>query len=139
MRVICKDVSEFKKATAITSVEEKYGIKFPEKMVAFFKANNGGIPDTREIMVDGREYEIRCFLSFNEKEYNSIHQPIESYQKETNGKIVPIAIDSGDNYFCLNLETGNIYYNDYEDGLYYKLFNNFSELIDAINDWLCYK
>lgn len=27
----------------------------------------------------------------------------------TKGKIIPIGVDSGDNYFCVNNETGKVY------------------------------
>ena len=132
MKKICNSVSKLKNPSSIKAIEEIYKIEFPNVMVDFFTANNGGIPANREFTVNGQEYEIRCFLSFNENEYNSIHRAIDSYQKETNGKIVPIAKDSGDNYFCLNIETGNIFYNDNADGLYYKLFDSFSDLVDAV-------
>ena len=52
---------------------------------------------------------------------------------ETKGKIAPVAKDSGDNYFCINIDTGNIYYNDNSDGLYYKLFDKFSDLVKVLS------
>lgn len=133
MSKVCKNISELKNKSSISSVEKLYGIKFPKEMIEFFLENNGGTPINKLFTADGKEYELRCFLSFNEDEYNSIHKAIQSYQTETKGKIAPVAKDSGDNYFCINIDTGNIYYNDNSDGLYYKLFDKFSDLVKVLN------
>lgn len=132
MNVICHNITEITNSDAIKKIENKYGIKFPAEMVEFFGLNNGGTPDHRYFFAEEEEFELRSFLSFNEGEHNSIHKPLEYFQKNTKGKIVPLGYDSFDNYFCLNVETGIIYFFDHEDELYYRIFDSFSELIATL-------
>ncbi len=129
----CRSVSEIADKAIINSYEEQYKIEFPKEMIDFFDENNGGIPLKKEIVVDGEEYEIRCFLSFNDNEYNSIKKSLETFQNNTKGKIIPIAKDSGDNYFCLNVENKKVYYWDHEDNKYYRLAESFNEFISLID------
>lgn len=132
MSIICRSISELTSKDKIVAIEIKHGIKFSNEVVDFFMQNNGGIPLNKEIIIAGNEYEIRCFLSFNEGEYNSIDKPAETFQRQTKGKIIPLAKDSGDNYYCLNIEKGSVYYWDKEDNEYYILADNFTEFISYI-------
>lgn len=133
MKEICHNISILKNINAIKDIEDKYNISFPTEMIEFLKINNGGVPNNRYFKGnDEEEYELRYFLSFNANEHNSIHMPIEYYQKQTKGKIAPFAADSFDNYFCIHLETGAIYFQPQEEELFYKIFESFSELIKAL-------
>ena len=118
MAVICTEVVGISDPAVFGKLEKKYGFKFEENVKRFFKENNGGIPQQSTIKVNGEEYEIRCFLSFNSGEYNSIDMPMDSFQKETNGKIIPVAKDSGDDYYCIHTENGKVYYWDKDGDLY---------------------
>lgn len=129
MKVICRKVSDLNNKTVIEQMEESYNVRFPSMMKLFFEKNNGGIPSKKDFFSNGMEYEIRCFLSFNEGEYNSIRKPLDFFQKETKGKVIPLAKDSADNYFCMNLETEKIYFWDKDDNLYYNIADNFEEFI----------
>ena len=129
MQKICADIKAIKDELAIERLEDKYEIDFPDEFKSFFKYNNGGIPKKNVFEVKGKEYEVRCFLSFNENEYNSIKSPLASFLEETKGRIVPAAKDSGDNYYCLNIETGKVYFWNKDDGLYYCIAENFNEFI----------
>lgn len=134
MAVICKEVSQLSDRLAIDKLEDRYRIDLPREMKIFLKENNGGIPEKYCFEVNGEEYEIRCFLSFNKEEYNSIYLPAESFQKETNGKIIPFAKDSADNYYCINTENLKIYFWSSEENLYYCLVKNFSEFVELLDD-----
>lgn len=105
--------------------EEKYGITVRRDIKSFLKKNGGKYPIKDEITVKGVTYEIRVFLSLDErnKEYY-IGKPLEFFLTNTNGKIIPIAIDSGDNYYCVNNETGKVYYWSAEEDKYYQIANN---------------
>lgn len=129
MEVICKNVSELKSELAIEIMENKYNTKIPKILKEFFRKNNGGIPLKKEFTVGDTDYEIRCFLSFNDDDYNSIESSMKSFQEETKGKIIPFAKDSGDNYFCLNIETGKVYYWENEQNLYYNIAETFEGFI----------
>ena len=89
------------------------------------KKNGGKYPIKDEITLTGETYEIRVFLPLDErnKEYY-IGKPLEFFLTNTNGKIIPIAIDSGDNYYCVNNETGKVYYWSAEEDKYYQIANN---------------
>ena len=132
MERICRDVSAVSDLTIMKEVEQNYNIIIPDYIKTFFAMNNGGIPIKKELCITDEEYEIRCFLSFNKEDYNSIYQPLENFMKQTKGKIFPIAKDSGDNYYCINLKTEEIFIYVCETNLYYKLFNNFAEMINLI-------
>lgn len=132
MAMICTGISLLKDSLAIERYEDKYAFDLPKELKCFFQENNGGIPKKKVFTARGGEYEIRCFLSFNRGEYNSIDLPIQSFQEETKGKIVPIAKDSGDNYYCINVETGKIYYWDKDDNLYYCIAEDFGELVEYL-------
>lgn len=133
MSMVCTDISKLKDETLINRFEDKYEFDFSEALKKFFMDNNGGIPKNNSFEAKGKEYELRCFLSFNDDEYNSIRKPLESFQEETHGKIAPIAKDSADNYYCVNVETGKIYFWDHDENLYYCIaesFEEFEELFD---------
>ena len=129
MAIICFDIKSIKDELAIDRIEDKYEIDFSEEFKSFFKENNGGIPKNNSFTANGREYEIRCFLSFNEGEYNSIKAPLASFWEETSGRIIPVARDSGDNYYCINIETGKVYFWSKDDNLYYCIAGTFKEFI----------
>ncbi len=129
MDVICRNISGLKDKTLIERVTDRSNIDLPQSVTAFFEKNNGGIPLKKEFSVGDDEYEVRCFLSFNEGDHNAIKAPLGSFQKETNGKIFPLAKDSGDNYFCLNLENKKIYYWDKDENLYYNIAEDFAAFI----------
>lgn len=133
MNIICRSVSGLKSKTIFDEIQNKYNISFPNEMLEFFKKNNGGSPYKKEFMVDDMEYEVRCFLSFNCEDYNAIQKPLDSFQKETKGKIVPVAKDSGDSYFCLNVENGKVYYWDKDENNYYKIADTFEAFINHLD------
>lgn len=133
MKTYCEEISALEDASMMERFEDKYDIDFPESYMVFIKENNGGIPYNRFIEVDGEAYEVRCFLSFNDDEYNSIRKPLDYFQNETKGKIVPIAVDSGDNYFCMNLETEKIYYWTSSSNLYYLIAESFEGFLELMS------
>lgn len=133
MAVICTEIAGISNSGVFEKLEKKYGFKFDENIKSFFKENNGGIPEQNTIKVNGKEYEVRCFLSFNSGEYNSIDMPMDSFQKETHGKIIPIAKDSGDNYYCIHTENEKVYYWDKDENLYYNLADSFMAFLEYFN------
>lgn len=130
--VICREVSTLKNEEVLEEMKKQYSLTVDETMVTFWKENNGGIPYKKEFCVDGYDYEVRYFLSLNDDDYNSIYKPMDSFQKETNGKTIPLAKDLADNYFCMHIETGSIYFWDSEDDGYYKIAESFEEFINYL-------
>lgn len=107
MKCICKNCTQVVNNTIWTETENKYQIKIRQDIQQFLTANSGGFPIKDIIIVDGEEYEVRVFLSLdsNDKNYY-IEKPLNYFLENTKGKIVPIGIDSGDNYYCVNNENG---------------------------------
>lgn len=134
MDKICINISKLTDELAIEKLEDKFDLDFSSDFKEFFILNNGGIPLNSKFMYENKEYEVRCFLSFNNDEYNSIKKPLSSFQEETNGKIVPFAKDSGDNYYCLNIENQKVYYWSRDEELYYCLAEAFSEFIGYLGN-----
>ncbi len=132
MNIICRNITKINDDSIIERLEDKYDISFPKSIREFFLNNNGGTPLKKEITVNGTEYEIRCFLSFNDDEYNSIKKPLATFQENTHGKIAPVAKDSGDNYFCLNVENEKVYYWDKDENMYYNLADSFDDFIKLL-------
>lgn len=102
-----------------SETEKQFDISIREDIKSFLKANNGGYPVKDVILSDGIEYEIRAFLSLDKSdEQYCIEKPLCYFLKRTKARIIPIALDSGDNYYCINNESGKVYYwsansNDY--------------------------
>ena len=71
------------------------------------------------------------FLFLSNSRYNTIFQTADFFQTKTRGKIFPIAKDSGDNYFCINIENDAVYYWDKEEDKYYLLTENFKQFIEV--------
>ena len=120
MKCICKNCTQVVNNTIWTETENKYQIKIRQDIQQFLTANSGGFPIKDIIIVDGEEYEVRVFLSLdsNDKNYY-IEKPLNYFLENTKGKIVPIGIDSGDNYYCVNNENGKVYYWSAGENQYY--------------------
>ena len=120
MKCICKNCTQVVNNTIWTETENKYQIKIRQDIQQFLTANSGGFPIKDIIIVDGEEYEVRVFLSLdsNDKNYY-IEKPLNYFLENTKGKIVPIGIDSGDNYYCVNNENVKVYYWSAGENQYY--------------------
>ena len=117
--------------TVFAEVEAKYSIRIRDDIKEFLTANSGGYPVKDLVKVDGEEYEIRVFLSLDcaNKNYY-IEKPLTFFLDNTKGKIVPIGLDSGDNYYCVNNETGKVYYWSASDNQYYCIGKSIAEFTE---------
>lgn len=114
-----------------SEVENAYSITLREDIKTFLVNNSGGYPVKDMISSDGDDYEVRVFLSLDDSdEYYYIQKPIDFFLAKTNGKIVPIGIDSGDNYFCVNNETGKVYYWSSGEDSYYYISNSLNDFVE---------
>ena len=128
---ICDKINPILDNSVFQSLEKEYNLTIPECVKAFFEKENSGIPRKRYVSFHGEDYEVRSFLSMNSNDEYSIFEPLKYFQEKTHGKIVPIAIDSGDNYYCLNLQYNKMYYWSSDADLYYELADSFSEFLAA--------
>lgn len=122
----------------IEKLQNDYGISahrttLAKDIVALQKfeiENSGGYPIKDIIVSDGEDYEVRVFLSLDDaNEYYSIKKPLDFFMKNTKGKIVPIGIDSGDNYYCVNNKTGKVYYWCASENSYFCISASLSDFI----------
>ena len=115
-------------------VEQKYDIFIRTDIKDFFKFNNGGYPINDIIISDEIEYEIRAFLSLDENDENyCIEKTLSYFLTKTKAKIIPIALDSGDNYYCVNNESGKVYFWSSDTDSYYLISENIEEFVNLFN------
>ena len=117
-------INEYKVDGIWDEVEEKYDITVRQDIKAFFRKNGGKHPITDVIDIKGEEYEVRVFLSIDEKNMYYVGKSLDYFLTNTDGQIIPVAIDSGSNYYCVNNKTGKVYYWSSEEDSYYPIANN---------------
>lgn len=111
-------------------VEKNFNIVVCKDIKDFLAVNAGGYPTRNIILVQGEEYEVRVFLSLDEQDqYYYIKKPLLDFLQRTKGKIIPIGIDSSDNYYCVNNETGKVYYWSMELDEYYCIAENLEKFV----------
>lgn len=107
-----------------------YGVSIRDDIKNFLRINNGGYPINSYIEADGECYEVRVFLSLDENDDNYyIVKPLKYFMEKTKGRIVPIGIDSGDNYYCVDNETGKVYYWNMESDRYLFISKNIENFL----------
>ena len=110
--------------------EKTYSITIRSEIKDFLGENSGGYPVKDIIVSGGEEYEVRAFMSLDESDKNYyILKPMDYFLKKTKGKIIPIGIDSGDNYYCVNNETGKVYYWSAGEDSYYCVAETVDEFV----------
>lgn len=129
---VCKEYIPIKNDNSIMLFEQNNNIKIPEELVSFFTENNGGTPIKNYFKIDEEEFEIRFFLSFNENDNYGIFKPAKYLLNETKSKLVPFAVDSGDNYYCYNLENGKIYRTLSDEEGYLFICEKLDELLECL-------
>lgn len=111
--------------------EKKYSVSIRKEIKDFLEKNSGGYPVKDIIVSDGEEYEVRVFLSLDSADENYyIQKPMDYFLEKTKGKIVPIGLDSGDNYYCVNNETGKVYYWSAGEDSYYCIAESIMDFIE---------
>lgn len=117
-----------------SKAEKDFSISIRIEIKDFLEKNSGGYPKKDIIVIDGEEYEVRVFMSLDSSDENYyIQKPLEYFLGKTKGKMIPIGLDSGDNYYCVNNETGKVYYWSAGEDSYYCIadsVNGFVELFD---------
>ncbi len=117
-----------------SNAEKVYSITIRENIKTFIKTNGGGYPQKDIFTVDGDEYEIRVFLSADLNDENfCIEKPIKYFLDRTKGKVIPIGIDSGDNYYCVNNETGKVYFWSAGENQYYCISETLEKLVELFD------
>lgn len=109
-------------------LEKKYGIQIRPEIKDFIERNSGGNPVYSIIDTQSGPREVRKILSATKNnKYYSIEKYADQFLSDTKGKIIPVAVDSAGNYFCVNNDTGKVYFWFEEDGLYYPVADNLEQ------------
>jgi cell wall assembly regulator SMI1 len=98
----------------IADLEEAIGAKLPTDVVAFYKLHNGGVPslDFLPARDQWEPMEVNSFLPIRieaDESVSRVHRrAVERGLMPPN--LVPLAIDSGNNYYCLDTGNSSIVY-----------------------------
>lgn len=118
-----------------TDAEKTFNISINDAVKKFFSINNGGYPQKDIITAGCDEYEVRAFLSLDKSDKNyCIEKPLHFFLENTRTRIVPLAIDSGDNYFCANNESGKVYYWRADSNTYYLIADSIEEFAELFGN-----
>ena len=120
-----------KSTESFSDFEKKYDLLLPEMVKTFFVDNNGGTPKKNYVLFDDEEYEVRFFLSFNMDDNYSIYKSSDYFMKRTKRRLIPCAIDSGDNYYCFDKDTEKVYYYQASEDAFYAICDCISEFFKA--------
>ena len=116
----------------LSNYSQDKSVTIRDDIKEFLKKNSGGYPKKDIVSFNGEEYEVRVFLSLDESDDNYyIEKPLCYFMDKTGGKIVPIGIDSGDNYYCVNNNSGKVYYWSSSEDKYYCLAKSLEEFAEA--------
>ena len=130
MKSISTNVNSNVDNSIFAEAEKKYSITIRKEIKDFVQGNAGGYPAKDVIEASGDEYEVRVFLSLDpEDKYYCITKPLDFFLNKTKAKIIPIGIDSGDNYYCVNNETGKVYYWGSSEDSYYCIADTIDNFI----------
>lgn len=109
-------------------------VKINKSITNFITKYSGKRPKNNIIIVNGEEYEVRTFFSLDP---NALHwyieYPMTMFIEKTKGKLIPIAIDSGDNYYCADNVTGKVYYWSSEMDEIHLIANSIKEFDELCN------
>ena len=117
--------------TSISNFEKKFEVVIPVEYRNFLLETNGGQPEQSIVSVKGLKggtTDLKLFLALTlAQETYSLEWSMESIREwGSPSHFVPIAIDSGGNYFLINTKNGTISYkNDF------KMSSDEPELIDV--------
>lgn len=131
MKCISKNCKLNINKEVFAEAEKAFSISLRTEIKDFLEKNSGGYPQKDIIVVDGEEYEVRVFMSLDSADENYyIQKPMEYFLKKTKGKIIPIGLDSGDNYYCVNNETGKVYYWSAGEDSYFCIADSVNEFVE---------
>ena len=128
---ISKDNDKNFNVDVLKKAMTKYAIVLPTALNDFLMDNNGGKPIKKHIETEDDSYVVRRFMSLDPDSEYYIEKPLDYFLSKTKKRIVPIGIDEGSNYYCVNIENGKVYYWTAESDKYYmisKTIDDFSKL-----------
>jgi len=129
---------------SVSSVEKKFGVKFPVDYIDIIRNNDGGYPVPNRFNLQGNEEVLNNLLSFHEEDCCYIVNTYCDINERLVDKIIPFAEDPFGNMICFdyrNDDTNPIVvfwdneksYTD-KEGAIYHICDSFSELIQSLHE-----
>lgn len=134
MDILWRRVKPLKSNDLIDSFEKKYGYIVPEELKEVIIANNGGRPSPKILTNKvGQDFEIKSLLSYNNDDVENIYRIIDFFVENYNRELLPFAMDSAGNYYCINNKRVILWTQDDEIITVCDSFNEFIKLLGANN------
>lgn len=131
--IMWKRVKALKDIDSIDNFEKNYNLTIPTDIKTLFKNYNGGRPNKRNIQINNNdEVCIKMLLSFNKEDSENIYKVNDYFMKEFNKKVMPIAVEDGGNYFCINLDDESILYWNHESNELIKIESNLNKFLISL-------
>jgi len=125
-----KRVKPLKSEDAISETERKYNISIPYELRQCITQNNGGRPVPNTISIgNGQETDVKCLLSYNADDKESVYPVIKFFFEKYEGTLLPFAMDSSGNYFCLKGSNVVLWTQDTD---VIPVSNNFTSFLDGL-------
>jgi hypothetical protein len=126
----------------ISALELSLGAKLPLDYRNFLSTQNGGRPIPSMLELEGLQVRVRELFAANSGDSRDLLRRHESLRDVLPSGVLPIGLDTGDNYFCIALvpgQSGAVYWKDHEsllseseEGLT-KVADSFSQFIDLLH------
>ena len=130
MALTWRRIKPLKSENALADFENRYGFSIGNELKDFIINHNGGRPIPKTMITDnGEEYEVKCFLSFNPDDTDSVYKVIDFFTDNYSNSLLPFAKDSADNYFCLKDGKIILWFQDMTDTPICDSFSKFLELL----------
>lgn len=127
-----KYVKPLKDEQNINKFEEKIGYQLANDYKEFIKNFNGARPVKSEYTdSEGKEYELKTFLSFNEDDKENVFKVNEWLDEELIGNYYAIASNPEGNYLVIDKEN-KIYLWNHESGAITTVANSFTNFIQNL-------
>lgn len=115
----------------------EFSVSFPPEAEAFLMKNSCGCPEQCVFRAKGREYHLSRFLSASAADEFNLYSAADMLQEDTPEPLMlPFAENGFGDYYCLGFEDGEpvgVLFWDHEEGTADLLFEQFSELLQAMD------
>lgn len=124
-------------ASFFSKIEKIIGFALPSSYIKMLQKHDGGHPELDTFfLTQQNSFGVDSFYSIENKEEETLENAISRWGKDLGKGMLPIAKDSGDNQFYLDLNEATpsawIYLHD-ENEARVKLANSFEEFIEGLN------
>ena len=132
MKIVCSDAKPVSPEIVENLKSHISKFKLPQTFVNFMAFNNTGCPLKDCIIINGEEHYIAYFMSFDKDDVYYYYNLLDSFLNNSDGKMIPFAVNCSSDYYCLNLENNGVYFwpHESEEDEFIPLNITFDELVD---------